>query len=147
MLINELVAHGWITSYFKVTDDLVRTPVQSQQGFRQFEIKFVIAFISTRTTQTSASHLLRSRCLIRVPFKVPVVSRVTLDFSVYGCFVTTQLFGYFSGTHSLLSECRNHIPFILGEVRVFHVFYFLAGANFMIIAPYCFYVQGGPLRT
>ncbi|NOH98440.1 hypothetical protein F0226_16885, partial [Vibrio sp. 99-70-13A1] len=24
---------------------------------------------------------------------------------------------------------------------VFHVFYFLAGANFMIIAPYCFYVQ------
>ncbi|MDK2618382.1 DUF3265 domain-containing protein, partial [Vibrio vulnificus] len=24
---------------------------------------------------------------------------------------------------------------------VFHVFYFLAGAKFMIIAPYCFYVQ------
>ncbi|TKF76906.1 hypothetical protein FCV62_16305 [Vibrio kanaloae] len=43
----------------------------------------------------------------------------------------------------MLSECRNHIPFILGEVRVFHVFYFLAGANFMIIAPYCLYVQGG----
>ncbi|TKE95836.1 hypothetical protein FCV51_18880 [Vibrio kanaloae] len=41
----------------------------------------------------------------------------------------------------MLSECRNHIPFILSEVRVFHVFYFLVGANFMIIAPYCFYVQ------
>ncbi|NOH86082.1 hypothetical protein F0249_20155, partial [Vibrio sp. 03-59-1] len=25
--------------------------------------------------------------------------------------------------------------------RIFHVFYFLAGADFMIIAPYCFYVQ------
>ncbi|NNO00341.1 hypothetical protein FKQ62_12935 [Vibrio sp. B1-2] len=41
----------------------------------------------------------------------------------------------------MLSERRNHIPFVLGEVCVFHVFYFLAGANFMIIAPYCFYVQ------
>ncbi|NAW91025.1 hypothetical protein CAG51_10835 [Vibrio sp. V24_P1S3T111] len=42
----------------------------------------------------------------------------------------------------MLSECRNHITFNLSKVRVFHVFYFLAGANFMIIAPYCFYVQG-----
>ncbi|NNN82368.1 hypothetical protein FKN16_24835 [Vibrio sp. 11-4(1)] len=41
----------------------------------------------------------------------------------------------------MLSECRNHIPFVLSEVRVFHVFYFLAGANFMIIASHCFYVQ------
>ncbi|MDF9390850.1 hypothetical protein EXZ60_19135 [Vibrio sp. 1151_11] len=41
----------------------------------------------------------------------------------------------------MLSERRNHIPFNLSEVCVFHVFYFLAGANFMIIAPYCFYVQ------
>ncbi|MRE00916.1 hypothetical protein F0L99_22920 [Vibrio parahaemolyticus] len=41
----------------------------------------------------------------------------------------------------MLSERRNHIPFVLSEVRVFHVFYFLAGAKFMIIAPYCFYVQ------
>ncbi|MBF4447595.1 hypothetical protein ERJ76_18145 [Vibrio anguillarum] len=41
----------------------------------------------------------------------------------------------------MLSERRNHIPFVLSEVCVFHVFYFLAGANFMIIAPYCFYVQ------
>ncbi|MDF9390896.1 hypothetical protein EXZ60_19465, partial [Vibrio sp. 1151_11] len=32
-------------------------------------------------------------------------------------------------------------PFVLSEVRVFHVFYFLAGANFMIIASHCFYVQ------
>ncbi|RZR36153.1 hypothetical protein D8T58_24575, partial [Vibrio vulnificus] len=31
--------------------------------------------------------------------------------------------------------------FVLSEVCVFHVFYFLAGAKFMIIAPYCFYVQ------
>ncbi|WP_459657114.1 hypothetical protein, partial [Vibrio rotiferianus] len=35
----------------------------------------------------------------------------------------------------------NHIPFVLSEVRVSHVFYFLAGANFMIIASHCFYVQ------
>ncbi|EGR0063760.1 hypothetical protein FMH16_14745 [Vibrio vulnificus] len=41
----------------------------------------------------------------------------------------------------MLSERRNHIPFVLSEVCVFHVFYFLAGAKFMIIAPYCFYVQ------
>ncbi|ATC59530.1 hypothetical protein CMV05_18960 [Vibrio anguillarum] len=41
----------------------------------------------------------------------------------------------------MLSECRNHIPFVLSEVRVSHVFYFLAGANFMIIASHCFYVQ------
>ncbi|AUV85926.1 hypothetical protein C1N50_07080 [Vibrio campbellii] len=41
----------------------------------------------------------------------------------------------------MLSECRNHIPFVLSEVCVFHVFYFLAGANFMIIASHCFYVQ------
>ncbi|HAS6363975.1 TPA: hypothetical protein I7230_20905 [Vibrio vulnificus] len=41
----------------------------------------------------------------------------------------------------MLSESRNHIPFVLSEVRVFHVFYFLAGANFMIIASHCFYVQ------
>ncbi|NNN98197.1 hypothetical protein FKQ62_01725 [Vibrio sp. B1-2] len=41
----------------------------------------------------------------------------------------------------MLSERRNYIPFNLSEVCVFHVFYFLAGANFMIIAPYCFYVQ------
>ncbi|KAB0461083.1 hypothetical protein F7Q89_17025, partial [Vibrio kanaloae] len=32
-------------------------------------------------------------------------------------------------------------PFVLSEVRVSHVFYFLAGANFMIIASHCFYVQ------
>ncbi|NNN49764.1 hypothetical protein FKN12_18235, partial [Vibrio sp. 2-2(8)] len=32
-------------------------------------------------------------------------------------------------------------PFVLSEVRVFHVFYFLAGAKFMIIASHCFYVQ------
>ncbi|QBN14198.1 hypothetical protein E2I22_08505 [Vibrio vulnificus] len=41
----------------------------------------------------------------------------------------------------MLSERRNHIPFVLSEVRVSHVFYFLAGANFMIIASHCFYVQ------
>ncbi|NVC41653.1 hypothetical protein FC653_11420 [Vibrio vulnificus] len=41
----------------------------------------------------------------------------------------------------MLSECRNHIPFVLSEVRVSHVFYFLAGAKFMIIASHCFYVQ------
>ncbi|QHG93948.1 hypothetical protein EHC70_06960 [Vibrio parahaemolyticus] len=41
----------------------------------------------------------------------------------------------------MLSERRNHIPFVLSEVRVSHVFYFLAGANFMIIAFHCFYVQ------
>ncbi|NVC43670.1 hypothetical protein FC653_21900 [Vibrio vulnificus] len=41
----------------------------------------------------------------------------------------------------MLSECRNHIPFVLSEVRVSHVFYFLAGANFVIIASHCFYVQ------
>ncbi|HAS6309527.1 TPA: hypothetical protein I7213_22960, partial [Vibrio vulnificus] len=33
------------------------------------------------------------------------------------------------------------ISFVLSEVRVFHVFYFLAGAKFMIIASHCFYVQ------
>ncbi|RZP54401.1 hypothetical protein D8T45_23365, partial [Vibrio vulnificus] len=32
-------------------------------------------------------------------------------------------------------------PFVLSEVRVSHVFYFLAGAKFMIIASHCFYVQ------
>ncbi|WP_341274536.1 hypothetical protein, partial [Vibrio vulnificus] len=32
-------------------------------------------------------------------------------------------------------------PFVLSEVRVSHVFYFLAGANFVIIASHCFYVQ------
>ncbi|HAS6373473.1 TPA: hypothetical protein I7236_21825 [Vibrio vulnificus] len=41
----------------------------------------------------------------------------------------------------MLSEGRNHIPFVLSEVCVFHDFYFLAGANFMIIASHCFYVQ------
>ncbi|PWY28882.1 hypothetical protein VV97_13395 [Vibrio vulnificus] len=41
----------------------------------------------------------------------------------------------------MLSEGRNHIPFVLSEVRVSHVFYFLAGAKFMIIASHCFYVQ------
>ncbi|EGR0448718.1 hypothetical protein FG093_24725, partial [Vibrio parahaemolyticus] len=41
----------------------------------------------------------------------------------------------------MLSECRNHIPFVLSEVCVFHVFYFLAGANFMIITSHCIYVQ------
>ncbi|MDN3616889.1 hypothetical protein [Vibrio gallaecicus] len=46
------------------------------------------------------------------------MTNITFDFSVYGCFVTTQLFGYFSGSNSLLSECRNHIPFILSEVCI-----------------------------
>ncbi|WP_337923502.1 hypothetical protein, partial [Vibrio sp. S12_S33] len=32
-------------------------------------------------------------------------------------------------------------PFNLSEVRVLHVFYFLAGAKMMIIASHCFYVQ------
>ncbi|ASW82734.1 hypothetical protein DYL72_18325 [Vibrio anguillarum] len=41
----------------------------------------------------------------------------------------------------MLSERRNHILFSPSEVCVFHVFYLLARANFMIIAPYCFYVQ------
>ncbi|MBF4364529.1 hypothetical protein EAY40_20195 [Vibrio anguillarum] len=41
----------------------------------------------------------------------------------------------------MLSERRNHILFNPSEVCVFHVFYLLARANFMIIAPYCFYVQ------
>ena len=70
-----------------------------------------------------------------------VVSGVTFNFSIDSGFVTPQFFSYFSGTNSLLSECRNHIPFVLSEVRVSHVFYFLAGANFMIIASHCFYVQ------
>ncbi len=70
-----------------------------------------------------------------------VVSGVAFNFSIDSGFVTPQLFSYFSGTNPLLSERRNHIPFVLSEVRVSHVFYFLAGANFMIIAFHCFYVQ------
>lgn len=66
------------------------------------------------------------------------MSRIALELAIDSTSVTPELCCDFIDTNSLLSERRNHIPFVLSEVRVFHVFYFLARAKFMIIAPYCF---------
>ncbi len=85
-------------------------------------VAFAVALVSARAAQPVTSHLLCPPWLIRVPIEELVVTTIAFNFSIDSGFMAPQLFSYFSGTNSLLSECRNHIPFVLSEVCVFHIF-------------------------